>query len=113
VGSAGWRERAGAGKRNSVDRSAPPSSERETGREDARARQTDRQGPPASTGGCGRAQAGPTWANWARLVFSIFREFLLPFLFIFSGVFNLNSNQDSNSNQIKYVQQFKDYLGSI
>jgi hypothetical protein len=60
-----------------------------------------------------RAQAGPTWANWAILAFSIFREFLLPFLFIFSRVFNLNLNQDSKSNQIKYVQQFKEYLGSI
>jgi hypothetical protein len=50
---------------------------------------------------------------WAEMVFSFFLEFLLPFLFIFSRVFNSNSNQVSNSNQIKYVQQFKKYLGSI
>jgi hypothetical protein len=45
-----------------------------------------------------RARVGPAWANWAELVFSIFREFLMPFLFIFSRVFNSNSNQVSNSN---------------
>jgi hypothetical protein len=50
-------------------------------------------------------------AGRAELAFSIFLEFLLPFLFIFSRVFNSNSIQDSN--QIKYVQQFKEYLGSI
>jgi hypothetical protein len=60
-----------------------------------------------------RAQAGPTWANWARLAFSISREFLFAFLFIFSRVFNSNSNQVSNSTQIKYMQQFKEYLDSI
>jgi hypothetical protein len=38
------------------------------------------------------ARAGPAWANWAELAFSIFREFLIPFLFIFSRVFNSNSN---------------------
>jgi hypothetical protein len=32
------------------------------------------------------------------LAFSISREFLMPFLFIFSRVFNSNSNQVSNSN---------------
>jgi hypothetical protein len=39
------------------------------------------------------------------------REFLIAFLFIFSRVFNSNSNQVSNSIQIKQVQQFKEYLG--
>ena len=48
------RERAGAGKRNDADRSAPPSSKRERGREGARARQTDRRGPPVSAGGRAR-----------------------------------------------------------
>jgi hypothetical protein len=38
------------------------------------------------------------------------REFLIAFLFIFSRVFNSNSNQVSNSNQTKHVQQFKGYL---
>jgi hypothetical protein len=57
--------------------------------------------------------AGPASAKWAKMAFSIFLECLLPFLFIFSRVFNSNSIQVSNSNQIKYVQQFKEYLGSI
>jgi hypothetical protein len=59
------------------------------------------------------ARAGLNGPTWAELAFSIFLEFLLPFLFIFSRVFNSNSNQVSNSNQIEYVQQFKEYLGSI
>jgi hypothetical protein len=33
----------------------------------------------------------------------------VPFLFVFSRVFN--SNQVSNSNQIKHVHQFKEYFG--
>jgi hypothetical protein len=65
----------------------------------------------SDTGGArGLGLNGPAWVE---LVFSIFLEFLLPFLFIFSRVFNSNSIQVSNSNQIKYVQQFKEYLGSI
>jgi hypothetical protein len=59
------------------------------------------------------ARAGLSGLVWAELAFSFFLEFLLPFLFIFSRVFNSNSNQVSNSNQIKYVQQFKEHLGSI
>jgi hypothetical protein len=43
----------------------------------------------------------------------LFLEFLLPFLFISSRVLNSNSNHVSNSNQINYVQPFKEYLGSI
>jgi hypothetical protein len=39
--------------------------------------------------------------NW---VFPIFREFLIAFRFIFSMVSNSNSNQVSNSVQIKHVQ---------
>jgi hypothetical protein len=66
----------------------------------------------SDTGGArARARAGRNGPTWADLAFSIFLEFLLPFLFIFSRVFN--SSQVSNSNQIKYVQQLKEYLGSI
>jgi hypothetical protein len=61
----------------------------------------------------GHARVGLNGPTWAELAFSIFLEFLLPFLFIFSRVFNSNSIQVSNPNQIKYVQQFKEYLGSI
>jgi hypothetical protein len=50
---------------------------------------------------------GPTWAG---IAFLFSREFLNAFLFIFSRVFNSNSNQVLNSNQIKHVQQFKEYL---
>jgi hypothetical protein len=39
-----------------------------------------------------------------KLLFRFSWEFLIAFLFIFSRVFN------SNSNQIKHVQQFKEYL---
>jgi hypothetical protein len=63
--------------------------------------------------GRGRARARLNGLVWAEMAFSFFFEFLLPFLFIFSRVFNSNSIQVSNSNQIKYVQQFKEYLGSI
>jgi hypothetical protein len=59
-----------------------------------------------------RARAGLNGLVWAELAFPFFLEFLVSFLFIFSRVFNSNSNQVSNSNQIKYVQQFKEYLDS-
>jgi hypothetical protein len=60
-----------------------------------------------------RARTGLSGLPWAEFGFPFSREFLIAFLFIFSRVFNSNSNQVSNSNQIKYVQQFKKYLGSI
>jgi hypothetical protein len=60
-----------------------------------------------------RAGAGLIGLTWAEMAFSISREFLIAFLFIFSKVFNSNSNQVSNSNQFKYMQEFKEYLGSI
>jgi hypothetical protein len=68
------------------------------------------------SGGAGtrtRRPAGLGWAEpiWAEMVFLFSREFLLPFLFIFSRVFNSNSNQVLNSNQIKHVHQFKEYFG--
>jgi hypothetical protein len=59
------------------------------------------------------ARAGLIGLTWAEMAFSFFLEFLWHFLFIFSRVFNSNSIQVSNSNQIKYMQQFKEYLGSI
>jgi hypothetical protein len=98
VGSTGQRERESghACEGNDTDRTGPPGSERERGE---RARGQNRLtggGPPVSAGA--RAGVGPPWANWAKLGFSIFREFLMPFLFIFSRVFNSNSNQVSNSN---------------
>jgi hypothetical protein len=113
---AGQREREGArGKERR--RQLWPKGQRERERSERAgwrrqvgpACQTQRAHGPGRAGGGGRLN-GPTWAE---LAFSIFLEFLLPFLFIFSRVFNSNSNHVSNSNQIKYVQQFKEYLGSI
>jgi hypothetical protein len=71
----------------------------------------DRRGPPVRHQGRARGLGLVGWfgLNW---LFP-FLEFLIAFLFIFSKVFNSNSNQVSNSNQIKYVQQFKEYLSSI
>jgi hypothetical protein len=61
-------------------------------------------------GTCRLELSGPVWAE---IGFPFSRDFLISFLFIFSRVFNSNSNQVSNSNQIKCMQQFKEYLGSI
>jgi hypothetical protein len=104
------RERgAGARGRTSADRSGPRDREREGERRDRVG--AGRRDPPVRQRG--RTRAGLNGPVWAEMAFSIFLEFLLPFLFIFSRVFNSNSIQVSNSNQINYVQQFKEYLGSI
>jgi hypothetical protein len=87
------RERERAGAQGCVDR------------RDLRVKQRGRAGA--------RAWAGLSGPVWDEIGFPFSREFLIAFLFIFSRVFNSNSNQVSNSNQIKYVQQFKEYLGSI
>jgi hypothetical protein len=56
------------------------------------------------------ARDGPNGPTWAKIAFLFSIEFLIAFLFIFSRVFNSNSTPVSNSNQIKHVQQFKEYL---
>jgi hypothetical protein len=89
------RERERAGAQGCADRRDPPVRQRRRAGAGARAR-TRLSGLP-----------------WAEFGFPFSREFLIAFLFIFSRGFNSNSNQVSNSNQIKYVQQFKEYLGSI
>jgi hypothetical protein len=108
------RRRAGARERTSADRSGP--QDRERGRE-ARSGWRRQAGPACQAEGArGRGRARGGWAKWAalgRITFSFFLEFLIAFLFIFSRVLNSNSNQVSNSNQIKYVHHFKEYLGSI
>jgi hypothetical protein len=88
-------------------------AEREGERDRARSGLRRQAGPACQTQEACGAGAGLIVLTWAEMAFSFFLEFLLPFLFIFSRVFNSNSNQVSNSNQIKYVQQFKEYLGSI
>jgi hypothetical protein len=102
------RERELARVRETTPIARPHGAARERG-ERARSGWRRQAGPACQTKRGARAR-GPTWAE---LVFSIFLEFLLPFLFIFCRVFNSNSIQVSNSNHIKYVQQFKEYLGSI
>jgi hypothetical protein len=115
IGGDGGTEREGAGAHegNNADSSTPRCSERE--REEIALGLAPTGGTRLSDKGDARARA---WARlngpaWAEMAVSIFLEFLLPFLFIFSRVFNSISIQVSNSNQIKYVQQFKEYLGSI
>jgi hypothetical protein len=68
VGSAGQRE---VGTRARGTTSASLAHWAVGGREgeNARARQTDRRGPPVSAGGCTGAQGAPTWAKWAKLGF--------------------------------------------
>jgi hypothetical protein len=60
-----------------------------------------------------RARARPGWLELGRLGrirFFFFQGFSKCFSFIFSRVFNSNSNQYSNSNQFKHVHQFKEYF---
>jgi hypothetical protein len=59
---------------------------------------------PTCQGTQARGLAGPSWVGWAEFSFSFPRDFLNAFVFIFSRVFN------SNSNQFKHVQQFKEYF---
>jgi hypothetical protein len=101
------RERAGAAENNGADRVGP--QDRERGREGAL-----RVAPTGGTrlSGRGRARTGLSGLPWVKFGFPFSIEFLIAFLFIFTMVFNSNSNQVSNSNQINYVQQFKEYLGS-
>jgi hypothetical protein len=110
------RERGSGRAQGKQRRHLGPTEQRERERGSERARVgADRRDPPVRHRGRAGAGAWPGLIGlaWAEMAFSFFLEFLLPFLFIFSRFFNSNSNQVSNSNQIKYVQQFKEYLGSI
>jgi hypothetical protein len=94
-----------------VDRPVPPSSERERGRESARARTwavADRWDLPVRRRGRARGLAGLSWAEGAEFGLSFSLEFLMPFLFIFSMDFKSNSTQISNSNYFKHVHQIKE-----
>jgi hypothetical protein len=107
VGSARQREKRARVPEDGADKPGPQGSERE--RERGRAGWRRQAGPACQAQGV-RGLSGPTWAE---IGFPFSKDFLIAFLFIFSRVFNSNSNQVSNSNQIKYMQQFKEYLGSI
>jgi hypothetical protein len=116
VGTAGQRERERARARETAPTARPHRAARERGGVSVLGLAPTGGTRLSDTGGVqawARAGAGLIGLAWAEMAFSFFLEFLLPFLFIFSRVFNSNSNQVSNSNQIKYVQQFKEYLGSI
>jgi hypothetical protein len=77
------REREGA-RGGEWRRQLWPMGQREGGGEGEGAQVcADRRGPPVRH----RRRAG-AHGSWAKLAFSIFLEFLLPFLFIFSRVFN-------------------------
>jgi hypothetical protein len=84
---------------NGADRTGPPGSGRERGVRE-RTGGIGCQAGAACQRGCARARAGG-WAYWADLdrngIFH-FLEFLIPFIFIFSRVFNSSSNQVSISN---------------
>jgi hypothetical protein len=103
------RGKVGVGENNGTDRLVPRSSERarERGRSGLRRQAGSACQAQGRVGAGARTGVGLNGLPWAELAFPIFLEFLLPFLFIFSRVFN------TNSNQIKYVQHFKEYLGSI
>jgi hypothetical protein len=108
------RERARVrGKRSRQDW---PTRQQEGERgESERAEQADRWGrlsARASARARAHARVGPAWANWAELGFSIFREFLMLFLFIFSRVFNSNSNQVSISNKSNMCNNSKNIWSS-
>jgi hypothetical protein len=114
IGGVGRTEREASARARGWRRQTWPTGQRERGgRERAGWRRQawpTCQAPRARRRGRGVGLSGPTWAE---LGFLFSREFLISFLFIFSRVFNSNSNQVSNSNKIKYVQQFEEYLGSI
>jgi hypothetical protein len=109
------RGNGSVGESNGADRSVPRDRESE-GERALRfapiggARLSGTEGAQAQARTRGLGLMGCLGLKW---LFHFLGNFQLLFLFIFSRVFNSNSNQVSNSNQIKYVQQFKEYLGSI
>jgi hypothetical protein len=98
VGTAGQREGEREWARATAPTGRPHGAARERGRQGARVCPDRRCPPVRHRDARARARAGLNGLPWAKLVFPIFLEFLLPFLFIFSRVFNSNSNQVSNSN---------------
>jgi hypothetical protein len=108
------RERESGRARGKQRRQVDPTEQRGRGEERACWSLRRQAGPACQAQGArGRAWAELSGPVWAEIGFPFFRDFLIAFLFIFSRVFNSNSNQVSNSNQIKCMRQFKEYLGSI
>jgi hypothetical protein len=81
------RERGGgADEETGADRSAPLGSERE--REGARERELSLTGGVRLSGGAGARACGLAGLVWVASSFSFSLDFLIPFLFLFYGVFN-------------------------
>jgi hypothetical protein len=90
------RERRGARGRRNRRRQPGPTGQREGER--VRGGGSCRlQVEPTCQAARARGLARPSWAGWATLPFSFFLNFLIAFLFLFSRVFNSNSNQVLNS----------------
>jgi hypothetical protein len=87
------RERERTGEVTDADRLGPLDSERarERGRTGLR-RQVGLACQTERAHGRGRTRAGLNGLPWGELAFPISLEFIMPFLFIFSRVFNSNSN---------------------
>jgi hypothetical protein len=87
------REGERAGEVTGTDRLGPLGSERarESGCSGLR-RQVGLACQAERARGRGHTRARLNGLSWAELAFPIFLEFLMPFLFIFSRVFNSNSN---------------------
>jgi hypothetical protein len=87
------RERERTGEETGADRLGRLGSERarESGRSGLR-RQVGLACQAERARGRGRTRARLNGLPWDELAFPIFVEFLMPFLFIFSRVFNSNSN---------------------
>jgi hypothetical protein len=119
VGFVGQRERTHE-RAVSADRADPPDSERERARERRnwrrqvgptgqreRARERERRWRQVGST-CRRTRvrshglAGPDWAVWAKTSFSIFWNFQMLFLFIFSMEFNSNAT----TIQIQIIQTY-------
>jgi hypothetical protein len=94
------RESGRTGTEKGADRTGPRGNGRERGSAGWRRHAVPVCQTPRARSRGRAHEAGPAGLKWV----SIFRKFLMPFLFIFSRVFN------SYSNQIKHVQQFKEYL---
>jgi hypothetical protein len=82
-GRSNWRRQAGSTRQRERERGGAQGC---ADRRDSPVRQRGRAGAR------GRARAGLNGLPWAELAFPISLEFLMPFLFIFSRVFNSNSN---------------------
>jgi hypothetical protein len=99
VGTAGQRE---CGRGGEWNRQLWPTGQRERGGREGALVGADTRGLPVRhrghEGAGARVGAGLSGSTCAKIGFPFSKDFLITFLFIFSRVFNSNSNQVSNSN---------------